>query len=244
MLDAEVVEDADDGAAQILAAVAVVVVGDRGDQRVEPALDVAVVKGRERAAERRVVAEADAGGKAVGRERAADVGEEAERLLVVAALVQQPGERERRVGAAGIELDRAPQRLLVAGLDEPVGLATATARRRSAATCGGGCAPTNSATIWPSLNALTAGMPWMPNAAASCWLASVSSLASATSPSCSFASASSTGVSWRHGPHHSAQKSTTTGISCERSMTSCSKVASVVSKITTTRMTGSGRPQG
>ena len=40
---------------------------------------------------------------------------------------------------------------------------------------------------------------------------------------------SSTGVSCRHGPHHSAQKSTTTGTSCERSMTSCSKVASVTS---------------
>ncbi len=32
-------------------------------------------------------------------------------------------------------------------------------------TFGGGWAPTNSATTWPSLNALTAGMPWMRNAA-------------------------------------------------------------------------------
>ena len=39
-------------------------------------------------------------------------------------------------------------------------------------------------------------------------------------------------MSWRHGPHHSAQKSTTTGSVRERSMTSCSKVASVASKIT------------
>ena len=44
------------------------------------------------------------------------------------------------------------------------------------------------------------------------------------------------GVSWRHGPHHAAQKSTTTGSSRERSMTSCSKVASVTSKITASRL--------
>ena len=40
---------------------------------------------------------------------------------------------------------------------------------------------------------------------------------------------SSTGVSARHGPHHAAQKSTTTGSSRERSTTSSSKVASVTS---------------
>ena len=38
-------------------------------------------------------------------------------------------------------------------------------------------------------------------------------------------SASSAGPSWRQGPHHSAQKSTTTGTSWERSRTSFSKVA-------------------
>ena len=43
---------------------------------------------------------------------------------------------------------------------------------------------------------------------------------------------SSTGVSIRHGPHQSAQKSTITGSSRERSMTSRSKVSSVASKIT------------
>jgi pimeloyl-ACP methyl ester carboxylesterase len=75
-------------------------------------------------------------------------------------------------------------------------------------------------------------MPWIPNSPAIRWLASVSSLASAILPSRSETSFSSTGVSWRHGPHQAAQKSTSTGSSRERSITSCSKVASEVSKIT------------
>ena len=41
--------------------------------------------------------------------------------------------------------------------------------------------------------------------------------------------ASSAGVSVRHGPHHSAQKSTTTGTARERSITSLSKLASLTS---------------
>ena len=122
MLDAEVVEHADDGAAEILAAVAVVVGGDRVDQPVEPALGVAGVERGERVGELRVVLEPDAGGEAVGGERAGDVAEQLERLLVVAALVQEPGERDGGVGAAGLELERRAQRLLVAGLDEAVGL--------------------------------------------------------------------------------------------------------------------------
>ena len=100
-------------------------------------------------------------------------------------------------------------------------------------TCAGGCAPTNSPTSLPSLNALTAGMPWIRKAAEICWLASVSSLARSMSGSRLRTSSSSTGVSWRQGPHHSAQKSTTTGTSLERSITSCSNVASVTSRITT-----------
>ena len=82
---------------------------------------------------------------------------------------------------------------------------------RNRATAGGGCAPTNSDTTAPSRNALTAGMLWIRNAAAMRWFASVSSLASATLPARSVTACSSTGVSCRHGPHHAAQKSTTTG---------------------------------
>src|SRR3712207_5914037 len=68
-------------------------------------------------------------------------------------------------------------------------------------------------------------------------------LASAILPERSLTIRSSTGVSWRHGPHHSAQKSTTTGMVRERSRTSCSNVASEVSKITSTRIEPHGRLQ-
>ena len=60
---------------------------------------------------------------------------------------------------------------------------TGRARVEEPSTCAGGCAPTNSSTTWPSLNALTAGMPWIRNACAIAGLASVSSLASTTLPS-------------------------------------------------------------
>ena len=67
-------------------------------------------------------------------------------------------------------------------------------------------------------------MPWIRNARRDRWLASVSSLASTTLPSRAAAAFSSAGVSWRHGPHHSAQKSTTTGTWRERSTTSALEV--------------------
>ena len=57
-------------------------------------------------------------------------------------------------------------------------------------------------------------------------------LTSSTWPSRAPISRSRTGVSAWHGPHHSAQKSTTTGTSRERSTTSCSKVCSVTSVTT------------
>ena len=69
----------------------------------------------------------------------------------------------------------------------------------------------NSSTSLPSLNAFTDGMLWMPNALEICGLASVSTLASATLPSRAVTAFSSAGVSARHGPHHSAQKSTIDG---------------------------------
>ena len=100
---------------------------------------------------------------------------------------------------------------------------------RNAATFAGGCAPTNSATTAPLRNALTAGMPRMSYMPAISGFASTSTFASTISPSRAAASRSSTGPSMRHGPHQAAQKSTTTGSSCERSSTSCSKVSVVMS---------------
>src|SRR3954451_9398775 len=104
-----------------------------------------------------------------------------------------------------------------------------TSASKNRATCAGGWTPTNSETICPSLNALTAGMPWIWKACATRGLASVSSLARTTWPSRSAAACSRIGPSARHGPHHSAQKSTTTGVSFDFSMTCCWKSCSVTS---------------
>src|SRR5665213_106429 len=69
----------------------------------------------------------------------------------------------------------------------------------------------------------------MPNACASCGLASVSILASTTEPSRAAAACSSSGLRARHGPHQAAQKSTTTGVVEERSRTSAWKSDSLTS---------------
>ena len=122
MLGAEHVEHADHGAAQVVAAVGVVGGGDRRDQGVEPALLLAGVEGGEGVGQLGVVLEPDASREAVGGVGAGDVVEQLQRGRGLAALVQQLGEGDRRVGAVGLELERAPQVLLAAGGDEPVGL--------------------------------------------------------------------------------------------------------------------------
>src|SRR5579875_2865712 len=58
---------------------------------------------------------------------------------------------------------------------------------------------------------------------------STSTFASSTWPPRAATARSSNGPSCRQGPHHSAQKSTTTGTACERSITSFWKLASVTS---------------
>jgi hypothetical protein len=87
----------------------------------------------------------------------------------------------------------------------------------------------NSAINWPWKTALTAGMPCTRSACAIVGLWSTSILARIQEPPPSIASFSSTGESCLHGPHHSAQRSRTTGTSNERSITSAWKVASVTS---------------
>src|SRR4051812_1485820 len=68
---------------------------------------------------------------------------------------------------------------------------------------------------------------------ANCWarpgFSSVFTFASRTVPFWSFTTCSSSGASARHGPHHGAQKSTTTGVVADRSTTSVMKVSSVTS---------------
>ena len=219
MLHAELVEHADDRAPQLLAPVGVVGRRDRGDQPVEAALLLAGVERGEGGGDLGVVLEPQPGGEALGAERARELGEDRERVLALAAVGEDAGEGEPRVGPPRLELERAAQ-VLLAPDSTSASASDGSSSSRNRATAAGGCAPVNSETTAPSLNALTAGMPWIRNAPARRWFASVSSFASAIFPPRSFTAASSTGASWRHGPHHSAQKSTTTGSVRERSTTS------------------------
>src|SRR5579885_3453377 len=87
-----------------------------------------------------------------------------------------------------------------------------------------GAAPTWREAISPFLNIIKVGIDMMPYFAAVFGFSSTLSLTILTfSPSCS-AISSSAGAIMRHGPHHSAQKSTTTGADDLR--TSDSKFAS------------------
>jgi hypothetical protein len=72
-------------------------------------------------------------------------------------------------------------------------------------------------------------MLWTPYRPASSCSASTSIFASSIFPSRCATSDSIAGPSIRHGPHQAAQKSTTTGSSCERAITSRSKVSVVTS---------------
>ncbi len=83
-----------------------------------------------------------------------------------------------------------------------------------------GSAPMKPSTGWPSTKANTAGIDWMRIWAASCWFSSMLILTRRTAPLAAFTAFSSKGVSCLHGPHHGAQKSTSTGVLREASMTS------------------------
>src|SRR3989338_897791 len=90
-----------------------------------------------------------------------------------------------------------------------------------------GTAPTSWSTTRPLLKIKSVGMLRMPNFIDTCWLLSTSSLPTFSLPSYSFAISSTAGAIILHGPHHTAQKSTNTGLSDFR--TSVSKFASVTS---------------
>ena len=106
---------------------------------------------------------------------------------------------------------------------------TASSRSSQALIAASGCTPTKPSTAWPSRTANTAGIDRTPKSAASPGSRSVSTLARTNRPPYSAASRSSTGPSIRHGPHHSAQKSITTGTSDDRSITSRWKFSDVAS---------------
>src|SRR5262245_52528434 len=87
-----------------------------------------------------------------------------------------------------------------------------------------GAAPTWRDASSPFLNSIRVGIDWIPYFAATDGFSSTLSLTILTLPPSEPAISSSAGAIMRHGPHHSAQKSTTTGSADFR--TSASKVAS------------------
>src|SRR5690242_14831191 len=74
-----------------------------------------------------------------------------------------------------------------------------------------GSAPTFMSATSPPLKIISVGIERTPNCAASSGFSSILSLAILTLPPSSVAISSSEGAIILHGPHHSAQKSTTTG---------------------------------
>src|SRR6185312_15783004 len=88
-----------------------------------------------------------------------------------------------------------------------------------------GAAPTWREASWPSLNSIRVGIDMMPYFDAVPGFSSTLSLTIFTLPLSDFEISSSAGAIIRHGPHHSAQKSTTTGSFALS--TSLSNVASV-----------------
>src|SRR5579883_2109246 len=88
-----------------------------------------------------------------------------------------------------------------------------------------GSAPILVAATWPFLNRISVGMPRTPYFIGVCGFSSMLILATVTLPFMSVASSSRKGAIILQGPHHSAQKSTSTGP--EDFSTSCSKLWSL-----------------
>src|SRR5215471_8438285 len=105
-------------------------------------------------------------------------------------------------------------------------------RSMNAATWLSGSAPRKPSTGWPLTKANTAGIDWMPSCPGIVGCLSISILTSFTLPLAARTTFSSTGPSCLHGPHHSAQKSTSTGWRLDSSITSLTKVCVVVSLTT------------
>src|SRR6056297_2916797 len=105
-----------------------------------------------------------------------------------------------------------------------------------------GAAPVLFDTTWPSLKMKSDGMPRTPMAAAVLGLVSTSTLAILMESPYSAASSSSAGPICLQGPHHSAQKSTTTGTL--EFLTSASKVSSVTATVDIWVLLAAGRMFG
>src|ERR1700744_141752 len=79
-----------------------------------------------------------------------------------------------------------------------------------------GRAPTLVAATWPWWKIIMVGMPRTPYLVGTCGFSSMFSLAMVILSPSSAASSSSAGAIIRQGPHHSAQKSTSTGFLASR----------------------------
>jgi hypothetical protein len=102
--------------------------------------------------------------------------------------------------------------------------ASTAPNRRSKATRGS--APTTRSTSRPSRITTSSGIDYAPNLVASPGFASTSTITTLRCPACRSATSSSTGEIIRHGPHHAAQKSTTTATNAVVSATNVSLPAS------------------
>ena len=143
MIDAELIKHADDHAANVVARAIGGLQG--GEHEVERAFWVAIVERGECLAQVRAPGslERDPRRQPVGGETAWDPCEQRQRIVVLAACVEDPRQRQRRVGPIGLEFECAPQRVLVTRLDqridlggderieEPLDRQSAAARRRT-----------------------------------------------------------------------------------------------------------------
>src|SRR5215813_7115371 len=105
-------------------------------------------------------------------------------------------------------------------------------RSMNAATWLSGSAPRKPSTGCPLTKANTAGIDWIPSCPGIEGCLSMSILTSLTLPLAARTTFSNTGPSCLQGPHHSAQKSTSTGWRLDSSITSLTKVCVVVSLTT------------
>src|SRR5256884_8689912 len=105
-------------------------------------------------------------------------------------------------------------------------------RSMNAVTWLSGNAPRNPSIGWPLTKANTAGIDWIPSCPGIEGCLSMSILTSLTLPLAALTTFSSTGPSCLQGPHHSAQKSTSTGWRLDSSITSFTNVWVVVSLTT------------
>jgi hypothetical protein len=172
VLDAELVEHGDDRLADVV--LGPVGGGQRGDERVDRALELAGVQRGPGVVEPelgRAVGEPDARGDALRLEVARCALDDGQRLGTVAAPRRIRASATAAVAFAGSSSSaRRSEASSPDAVSSSASDGTSPSKKRS--TTGGPCAPVNSSTTLPSLNALTAGMPWMRKARAVCWLAS------------------------------------------------------------------------